>query len=117
MTDRESELIARLMNGDMDAFDELMPTAPNELRERVEFIVKNSNNPFVTLLLALMPQLCTKRIHYDPSPVMVEMAIERLLERGEISLRDGLSFDEILQNHAKVDAEIERINKTAIGNE
>lgn len=62
MTEHESALIARLMNGDIGAFDELIPNAPNELREKVEFIVKNSNNPFVALLTALTPQSCTKKL-------------------------------------------------------
>ena len=40
MTDRESELIERLMQGDMEAYDELMPNARSEDREAFEKAIK-----------------------------------------------------------------------------
>lgn len=40
MTDRESELIERLMQGDMEAFDELCPNAKPEDRAMFEEAIK-----------------------------------------------------------------------------
>lgn len=40
MTDRESELIERLMQGDMEAYDELMPNARPEDRKNFEDAIK-----------------------------------------------------------------------------
>ena len=42
MTDRESELIARLMDGDMEAYDELMPNARPEDRKDFEEAIKKA---------------------------------------------------------------------------
>lgn len=40
MTDRESKLMDRLMQGDMEAFDELFPDAKSEDRIKMECFIK-----------------------------------------------------------------------------
>lgn len=40
MTDKESKLIERLMQGDMEAYDELMPNARPEDRMKMECFIK-----------------------------------------------------------------------------
>lgn len=42
MTDRESELIERLMQGDMGAYDKLMPNARPEDRKNFEEVIKKA---------------------------------------------------------------------------
>lgn len=42
MTDKESKLIERLMQGDMEAFDELMPNARPEDRANFEDAIKKA---------------------------------------------------------------------------
>ena len=44
MTDRESKLIERLMQGDMEAYDELMPNARPEDRANFENAMKDMPN-------------------------------------------------------------------------
>lgn len=50
------------------------------------------------------------REYNDASPVMIEIALERLIERGEVVLLDNPTYEQRLRIMEKIDEEIHRLN-------
>lgn len=68
MTDKESELIERLMQGDMEAFDELMPNARPEDRDAFEKAIKRmpqDRSGASQLWLAWVLNLMSKTLNHN----------------------------------------------------
>lgn len=51
-----------------------------------------------------------KREYNDASPVMIEITLERLIERGEVVLLDNPTYEQRLRIMEKIDEEIHRLN-------
>lgn len=49
-------------------------------------------------------------IYNDASQAMIEVALERLIERGEVVLPDNPTYEEKLRIMKKVDEEIYKLN-------
>lgn len=50
------------------------------------------------------------REYNDASPVMIEIALERLIERGEVVSLDNPTYEQRLRIMEKIDEEIHRLN-------
>lgn len=51
-----------------------------------------------------------KREYNDASPVMIEITLERLIERGDVVLLDNPTYEQRLRIMEKIDEEIHRLN-------
>lgn len=49
-------------------------------------------------------------LNCDASPAMIEIALERLIERGEVVIHGDMSCDEMLRIMPKVYEEINQLN-------